>query len=208
MRRFILLSFFSLVMFYSPLSAQRVFIENTIGVGPHVGWYQSNDAEEGALYFGFQGRLRWGRNVGLELTLDYRDNEMFDAGKFDATRLSADVMYIPITASLMIFAPLGSFLNPYGVAGIGWYYTLTDYELINAGVDVRRLLENEDNFEMGYHFGLGLEIPFSANVALHFDARYIFLGTEIRTIRDITTLDTDTDNSNGIMFGGGLMLYL
>ncbi|MDT8325310.1 MAG: outer membrane beta-barrel protein, partial [Bacteroidota bacterium] len=197
------------LLFMAPqLQAQRTFIENTIGVGPHVGWYQSNDAEDGALYFGFQARLRYGRNVGFEIALDYRDNEAFDAGRFDPTRLKADVMYVPLTASLMIFAPVGSFLTPYGLAGLGWYYTITDYELINSSRELRQLLENEDNFEMGYHFGLGLEIPLSQNFTLHGDARYLFLGTEIRTVRDITTLDTDTDNSDGIMFNAGFMIYL
>lgn len=191
-----------------PLQAQAMRIENTVGVGPHVGWYQSDDAEDGALYFGFQARLRYGKFIGFELALDYRDNESFDAGRFDRTRLKADVMYVPITVSMMVFFPLGSLMTPYGVAGVGWYYTITDYELINSSLELRQLLENEDNFEMGYHFGLGLEIPISMHLTLHGDARYLFLGTDIRTVRDLTTLDTDTDNSNGIMFNAGFMLYL
>ncbi len=192
----------------SPLQAQALRIENTVGVGPHVGWYRSNDAEDGALSFGFQARLRYGKFIGFEFALDYRDNESFDAGRFDATRLKADVMYIPITTSFMVFLPLGSLMTPYGVAGIGWYYTITDYELINSSLELRQLLADEDNFELGYHFGLGLEIPISPHFTLHGDARYVFLGTDIRTVRDITTLDTDTDNSDGIMFNAGFMLYL
>jgi opacity protein-like surface antigen len=200
---FLLLAFFS-----QPLLAQRDFIENTIGVGPHAGWYSSNDAEEGALYYGFQARLRWGRNVGLELALDYRDTEVFSAGTVDLSRLRADVMYIPVTASLMIFIPVGSWLNPYGVAGIGWYYTITEYELLNSSADIRRLLQDEDSFETGYHFGLGIELPVSQNFTLHADARYLFLGTEIRSIRDVINLDTDTSNSDGIMLNAGFMIYL
>jgi opacity protein-like surface antigen len=178
-------------------------------VGPHAGWYSSNDADEGALFYGFQGRARLGRNFGFELSLDYRDNEQFHAGTIDLTRLKAEVMYIPITASLMIFVPVNTWLHPYGVAGIGWYYTITEYELFALGsAEIRKLLEDENNFEMGYHFGLGLEIPLSSNIAIHGDVRYLFLGTEIKSIREISTLDTDTKNSDGVMISGGLMLYL
>jgi opacity protein-like surface antigen len=209
MLRQTLLTAFLLFLFAAPpLHAQAMRIENTVGIGPHVGWYQSDAAEDGALYFGFQARLRYGKFIGFEFALDYRDNESFNAGRFDATRLKADVMYIPLTASFMIFTPLGSLMTPYGVAGIGWYYTITDYELINSSLEIRQLLENEDNFELGYHFGLGLEIPISPHFTLHGDARYVFLGTDIRTVRDITTLDTDTDNSDGVMFNAGFMLYL
>ena len=196
------------VLAASPASAQTPQIENTIGVGPHIGQYRSNDAEDGAMFFGFQARVRWGRNVGLEVALDYRDTELFDAGSVDPVTMQADVMYVPITASLMVFAPVARFLNPYAVAGIGWYYTITEYELIKTSADVRELLQDDDNFVMGYHFGLGVEVPFSFNFALHADARYLFLGTEIRSIRDLSTLDTDTKNSDGIMYNIGLMLYI
>ncbi|MBN1448204.1 MAG: outer membrane beta-barrel protein [Bacteroidetes bacterium] len=192
-----------------PLTAQRIFIENTVGVGPRAGWYESTAADEGALYYGFQARLRWGRNVGLEVAMDYRDNELFGAGTVELRRLRAEVMYIPVSASLMIFAPVGAWLNPYGVAGIGWYYSITEYDLLDAGTeDVKRLLRDDSAFEPGYHFGLGLEIPLTQNISIHADARYLFLGTEIRTIHDIVNAETGTKNSDGIMFSGGLMFYL
>lgn len=193
----------------TPLLAQSPPIANTFGVGPRLGWYESNDAVEGAWFYGLQGRARLGSNVGFELTLEYRDSELFDAGTLDITRLDADVMYVPITASFMVFVPIGSWLAPYGLGGIGWYYTIEDYELFALGsAEVRKILKDENNFEMGYHFGLGLEIQLSQNIAIHGDFRYLFLGTEINSITDFSTLDTDTKNSDGIMFSGGLMLYL
>ncbi|MFZ1728932.1 MAG: porin family protein [Bacteroidota bacterium] len=192
-----------------PSFAQHTQIENTFGIGPMVGWYSSNDAVEGAMFFGFLGRLRLGNNVGLEATFSYRDSEVFNTGKISLDELTADVAYVPITFSLLIMAPVGSFLTPYATAGIGFYYTIEAYDLANITTPgVRELLQDESKFETGYHFGLGLEIPFSSNVALHGEFRYLFLGTSITAIRDVTTLDTDTKNSDGIMFSGGLMLYL
>ncbi|MBR9979141.1 MAG: porin family protein [Bacteroidetes bacterium] len=198
-----------LLLCASPAIAQRVQIENTMGVGPNLGWYQSGDAEEGALFFGFLGRARLGNNVGVEMSLSYRDAELFHTGTLDPHRLTADVTYVPVTFSLMVFFPLGSFLNPYATGGVGYYYTIESYTIARtAPEEIRQLLKDEQNFEAGYHFGLGLEIPFSSNLAFHGEFRYLFLGTEIKTIRDLTTLDTDTKNSNGIMFSAGLMLYL
>ncbi len=189
--------------------AQRNDIENTFGVGPQAGWYRSSDAEEGAMFFGLLGRLRLGNNVGLEASFSYRDAEVFRTGQIDLNNLTADVTYVPITFSLMIFAPVGSFLTPYATAGIGFYYTIEAYDVTKvASSDIRKLLQDEENFETGYHFGLGLEIPFSRNIAIHGEFRYLFLGTSITSIRDLQTLDTDTKNSDGIMFSGGLMLYL
>jgi opacity protein-like surface antigen len=189
--------------------AQSNGIENTLGIGPQIGWYKSNDAEEGAMFFGMLGRLRLGNNVGLEASFSYRDSEVFNTGKIDIDKLTADVTYVPITFSLLIMAPVGSFLTPYATAGIGFYYTIEAYDVARVSTaGIRELLQDEENFETGYHFGLGLEIPFSSNIAIHGEFRYLFLGTSITSIRDITTLDTDTKNSDGIMFSGGLMLYL
>lgn len=184
-------------------------IENTLGIGPTVGWYESNDAEEGALFFGILGRVRLGNNVGIEASLAYRDAEVFRTGQIGADELTADITYIPITFSLNIYFPIGSFLTPYATGGVGFYYTIEAYDVAKASQrEIRELLEDEENFETGYHFGLGLEIPFGRNIALHGEFRYLFLGSEITSIRDVQTLDTDTKNSDGVMFSGGLMIYL
>jgi opacity protein-like surface antigen len=184
-------------------------IENTFGIGPTVGWYSSNDAEEGALFFGFLARARLGNNVGLEASFAYRDAEVFRTGQVEANDLTADVTYIPITFSLNIFLPVGSFLTPYATGGIGFYYTIEAYDVAKVSQrEVRELLEDEENFETGYHFGLGLEIPFGRNIAFHGEFRYLFLGSEITSIRDVANLDIETKNSDGIMFSGGIVIYL
>ncbi|MDX9759072.1 MAG: outer membrane beta-barrel protein [Bacteroidota bacterium] len=184
-------------------------IENTFGIGPTAGWYRSNDADEGALFFGMLGRVRLGNNVGLEASLAYRDAELFHTGQIDVEQLTADVTYVPITFSLNIFLPVGSFLTPYATGGVGFYYTIESYDVARVGQsDIRALLEDEENFETGYHFGLGLEIPFGRNIAVHGEFRYLFLGSEITSIRDVVNLDTDTKNSDGVMLSGGVMVYL
>ncbi|MBR9975941.1 MAG: porin family protein [Bacteroidetes bacterium] len=198
-----------LVLPFEGMAQRENTIENTFGVGPTVGWYESNDAEEGAVFFGFLGRARLGNNVGLEVSFAYRDAEVFRTGKIDLNQLTADVTYVPITFSLNIFFPIGSFLTPYATGGVGFYYTIEAYDVTKvAQREIRELLEDDENFEPGYHFGLGLEIPFGRNIAFHGEFRYLFLDSEITSIRDVQTLDTNTKNSDGIMFSGGLMVYI
>jgi len=198
-----------LILSAAPAFAQREYIENTIGFGPRVGWYSSNDAEEGAWHFGAMARLRIGNNVGLEATLDYRDSERFSAGRIDTRNYNADVAYLPLTASLMIFIPVGSNFTPYGVAGLGWYYTLVDYDILTSTIpQLRDRFEDENSFVPGYHFGLGLEITFGSHFALHGDFRYLFLDTEINSVRDVLSADIDTKNSDGLVLSAGFMVYL
>jgi len=188
---------------------EREYIENTLGVGPRFGWYKSNEAEEGAWYFGMMGRFRLGKNIGFEGALDYRIQERFLSVRENEREYSATVTYMPVTLSLMIFAPFGSRYTPYGVAGVGWYLTLVDYDPFQSGIpEIRRALEDETSFIPGYHFGLGLEIVLSRGFALHGDFRYLFLGTEISKIKDVVTADIDTKNSNGIIFSAGFIVYI
>ncbi len=203
--------FFALVLlFTASLAAQdRDIIANTIGIGPRAGWYASNDAEEGAWYFGIAGRLRLGKNVGLEAALDYRTAERFSTGQIDLRSYNADVAYMPLTVSAMIFLPFGTYFSPYAVAGLGWYYTFVDYDVLSTTIpQLREKFEDENSFVPGYHFGAGLEIVLSSNFALHGEFRYLFLDTEVNTIKDVTTLDVDTRNSDGIVLSFGFMVYL
>jgi opacity protein-like surface antigen len=208
-RRFFAVSAVLLLFAASSQAQNRDIIANTIGIGPRAGWYASNDAEEGAWYFGVAGRLRLGKNVGFEAALDYRTAERFSTGRIDERRYKADVAYMPLTLSAMIFLPFGSNLSPYAVGGVGWYYTLVDYDLLSASIpELRDKFEDENSFVPGYHFGVGCEIVFGSNFALHGEFRYLFLGTEINSLNDVTTLDVDTRNSDGVVWSFGFMVYL
>ncbi len=204
------ISCFLFVAMTGSLAAQeRDIIANTVGIGPRVGWYASNDAEEGSWYFGVMGRLRLGKNFGIEATLDYRAAERFSAGSIDQREYDADVAYMPLTLSAMVLMPFGEYFTPYGVAGVGFYYTFIDYDVLTTSIPaLADKFKDENSFEPGYHFGLGLEIVLSNNFALHADARYLFLGTEINSINDVVTADVNTNNSDGMVFSLGFMVYL
>ena len=39
--------------------------------------------------------------------------------------------------------------------------------------------ETEDELNLGYHLGFGVEFPLSSNAALNFDYRHVFLNSDI-----------------------------
>ena len=109
---------------------------------------------------------------------------------------------VPITVSAIFTFPLASALWPYGIAGIGWYHTIIDY---SAGLEHQTNARDESTSEMGYHFGLGLEIPFSSSTSLHVDYRYLFLNVPVNGISD---LKLNTKDSNGSVITAGLTFGL
>ena len=140
-------------------------LQNRTGFGFHLGHYQAQDAEDGSIFFGAQLRAR-GEIFGAELSTEYRGEQSYqlDGGGEVIT------IQIPVTASVLAYAPLGRAFSPYAIAGLGAYFTVYDYEednVLDLGDD------NETNF--GYHIGLGSDIAVSENAAINIDYRYLFL---------------------------------
>ncbi len=185
-------------------------IEETLGIGPRIGSYKSNDADKGALFVGAQARIRFGAVLGLEGALDYRLGESFNVGNNLTAGASAKVSYVPLTLSALLYVPVGAHFAPYGVAGVGWYYTIINYEL--NGETISQLgpqLANTDKSVFGYHFGLGIEIPFNKNIAVNVDYRYLFLDSQVKHVRELLDgiPNLDTKNSNGSVITASIMLY-
>jgi opacity protein-like surface antigen len=185
-------------------------IEGTFGLGPRVGYYKSTDASQGALFVGAQARMRFGAVLGFEGALDYRLGESFDVGNTLTAGNSAKVSYIPLTLSALLFVPLHAHFAPYGVAGVGWYYTIISYELNGGSVSqLGPQLANTNKSVFGYHFGLGFEIPFNKNIAANIDYRYLFLDSQVKHVRELMDgiPNLDTKNSNGSVITASIMLY-
>ena len=164
-------------------------IKNTLGIGPRLGYYKANDADQGNFYVGAQTRARLGSVLGFEGSIEYRA-----AQEYDIAGQSFETKFVPVTASALMFLPVSENFAPYGVAGLGAYYTI--YELEGAIDDI----DNEFNF--GYHLGFGAELPISENAALNFDYRYLFLNPDDN---EVSTANADY---NGNVFTAGLMFYL
>ena len=148
-------------------AADRAGISNTLGFGPRLGYYNAQDADQGNFYYGIQARYRPGAIVGIEAAVEYRAGNEFGIGNS-----TVKTSFVPVTLSLLLFAPVSDYFAPYGVAGLGAYfsrYRPSDV-LEDLGID------NSSDFNLGYHLGFGVEVPFSSNFALSIDYRYIFLN--------------------------------
>lgn len=175
---------------YSQSTSSDAAIQNTLGIGPRLGYYKASDAEEGAFYVGLQSRIRLGPVFGIEGSVEYRGGQRYEfAGQ------SLETSFVPITGSALLFIPVSENFAPYGVAGLGAYYTIYDYEGVITD-------ENENEFNFGYHLGFGVELPLNSNVALNFDYRYLFLNP------DENETSTEDADFSGNVFTGGLMFYL
>ena len=170
-------------------------IENTIGIGPRLGYYKADDADEGSFYGGAQIRARLGRIVGIEGAIDYRTSQEYDLGDF-----SADVRQVPVTASALLFLPVSEHFQPYGVAGLGAYYNILDF---NENAEDRFGVEDDHGVDFGYHLGFGLELPVNENIALNADYRYNFIDPGSDSFGDVE----DADFSGNVVTVG-LMFYM
>ncbi|REL37993.1 porin family protein [Rhodohalobacter sp. SW132] len=173
-------------------AADRAGISNTLGFGPRLGYYSAQDADQGSFYYGIQARFRPGAIVGIEAAIEYRPGQEFGFG--DST---VETSFVPVTLSLLLFAPVSEYFAPYGVAGLGAYFT--KYSPSDVLEDLG--FESDSDFNLGYHIGFGAEVPFSGNIALSIDYRYIFLNP------DENEESFEGANFNGNTISASLMFY-
>lgn len=161
---FTILSVGILTAFAGQAMAQEYLIENSSGIGPKIGYYKAPDADDGTMFIGVQSRMK-GKYFGGEFSAEYRGEQSYTtAGGSELT-----IKQVPVTGSLMVFAPLAENLAPYGLAGLGAYYTFYDYDggFVNPGDD--------SEVKFGYHLGFGTDIAVSESAAFNIDYRYLFL---------------------------------
>jgi len=196
MKRLLLLPLFAFI--FAPYaqaqnssSSDGAAIKNTLGLGPRVGYYKANEASEGNYFFGLQTRLRFGKNWGLEGSIEYRAGQEYEIGS-----QTYQTKFIPVKASAMLFLPFSRSFVPYGVAGLGAYYRIFENANNSPNLDL-----SDEEFTFGYHLGFGIEFPLGSNAALNIDYRYLFLNPE----------DNETSTQNADYSGNtataGLMFY-
>lgn len=181
MKTFITILSFSIALTFSGMvHAQTAPTKNKSGVGPRIGYYKAPDSEDGTMFIGLQTRSR-GEVFGFELAGEYRGEQSYSTTSGELT-----VRQIPVTASLLAFVPVAPNFQPYGLIGLGAYYTFYDYEggFVNPGDDA--------NMNFGYHLGFGLDMPLTESAALNVDYRYLFL-------------DGDNDNLGDKEFSGNVI---
>ncbi|HEX5131446.1 MAG TPA: outer membrane beta-barrel protein [Candidatus Krumholzibacteria bacterium] len=159
-----------------PVAAQGV------GVGPHVGYYRNKGADSGDLLFGAAMRARFLTILGVEASLDYRQDELADE--------SLTARSWPIQVTGLVYPLTVLYLG----VGAGWYRTTYDFEL--PGV------ENQTTKDFGWHLGTGLEIPLGEVVSLTGDVRWVYLNASFADLPEEAQRDNDFYvMSAGLLFG-------
>ncbi|MBN2357426.1 outer membrane beta-barrel protein [candidate division KSB1 bacterium] len=145
-----------------------------IGVGPRVGYYEAQDADAGRYFVGAVARFNL-FGIGAEAAIDYR-SEKYDDGKLT-------VQSWPVTLSVLYY-PLPIV---YGVAGVGWYHTTAKYDEEKLGFKIK----DQTSTEMGYHVGVGVQLPIGMSSKIAADVRYVFLNYDLENTADMGKQDAD-----------------
>lgn len=166
-------------------------VENVFGIGPRLGYYSSDNFEDGTFYYGLQARVRMNEVLGLEGAVEYRPAT--EASFTTPDGGSVETKFVPVTGSLLVYLPLDANIAPYGLGGVGGYYTMYDTDEGFEDID--------SEFNFGYHLGFGIELPTNSDVSLSLDYRYLFLTSEGENLPE------DAEFS-GNAFTASLMFYL
>jgi opacity protein-like surface antigen len=157
----------------------------SISLGPQVGYYKAQDADEGKFMGGVACRLKLTPVLGAEASINYRQETYAD----DALAVRS----WPVMVTGLIYPlPMVD-----GAIGAGWYNTTFDYDQ-----DKLPLLKDETTQAFGWHFGGGVELPVGSNFKLTADIRYVFLNYDFKEIPGSEDLNSNfTVVTVGFLFG-------
>lgn len=157
-----------IALMIAPVNSQSV------SLGPQVGYYKAQDADEGNLMYGAAWRFKFTRMFGLEGSINYRQESY--------AKDALTVRNWPVMVTGLIY-PL-PFV--YGAIGAGWYNVTYDYDQSKLS-----FIEDETTQEFGWHFGGGVELPVGSNFKLTGDIRYVFLNYDFKDIPGIGVLNSN-----------------
>lgn len=141
-------------------------------IGPMAGLLKARGADRGTWFGGVDARLRFLRILAVEGSISFHQNRYSD-GDVVVTQYPVHV------SALLLPFPEGP-LDPYVLAGVGWYYNRIDYaNSIGGGYDM--------DSPFGFHVGAGTNLWLARHLSLFGDFRWVFLdrpGINNSNIRD------------------------
>ncbi|MCX8010224.1 MAG: porin family protein [Ignavibacteria bacterium] len=126
----------------------------SFSIGPNLGFFKAKGADEGKFWIGGTARLKLSSNLGVEGSINYRQEE------YKTANGTMKVTSIPIMVT-GLFYPLPLL---YGAAGAGWYNSKAEFQG-----------SEETNQDFGYHFGGGIELNLGS-ITLSADIKYVFIN--------------------------------
>jgi opacity protein-like surface antigen len=152
------------------------------------------------------------KNLSIELKgLRFQSDVEGDPEALSKGKLSV----MPIQLSIQLRLPVTGRFLPYLLGGGGYYLNRfnIDEEITDAwdalGFDLEEKAENA----IGYHFGAGIDLFITKNIALNADIRYCLAKIKCswtltdQIIGTKTSGDIEDLNLNSLIFGGGLKFY-
>lgn len=130
-------------------------------IGPRVGYIRTRDADDGTWLVGVQARVRILKFLGVEGSVGYHQDEFLDGD------VKLHTYPVELTGLIYLFPDLP--FEPYGLVGVGWYYTRFTYH------DSLSSLDDETDSQFGVHVGAGAAIDIGARASINGDFRWIFL---------------------------------
>jgi outer membrane protein W len=202
-----------------PVSRKRTYAPRKLRIGPKSGIgfqagyampaesnYSSGLKYGGNIYLGIT------KNVSIELKgLSFQSDVEGNPEALSKGKLST----IPIQLSIQARFPISWRFLPYLLGGGGYYLNRfnLDREIIDAwdalGFDIEEKVENA----IGYHFGAGIDLFITKNIALNADVRYFIAKIKGSWTLTDQAIGTETSgviedlNLNSLIFGGGLKFY-
>ncbi len=168
----------------------------------------------------YSSGLKYGGNIYLGITknvsIEFKGLSFQSDVEGNPEALSkGKLSVIPIQLSIQARFPISNRLLLYLLGGGGYYLNRfnLDEEIIDAwdalGFDIEEKVENA----IGYHFGGGIDLFITKNIALNADVRYFI--AKIKGSWTLTDQIIGTENSgsledlnlNSLIFGGGLKFY-
>jgi len=145
----------------APLTEPRADSGLTWTIGPRLGYEDSSDADRGTWTAGAQARLHIFPWLAAEASIEFHQNRYQDGDEIVTT--------FPIQFSGLVYLPVNWPLRPYALAGIGFYHTVVNFRGSLSSVD------DEHDFTVGFHAGIGLEWQLTPTISINGDVRFIFM---------------------------------
>lgn len=155
------------VSFYIPLDAtpDPASFQGLPGpeftLGLRAGYLRAKDADEGAWHGGVQARLFLIEHLAVEGSIEFHQSDFEDGDVVTTT--------YPVQVTGLVFPFPDWKLRPYGLAGVGWYYTRVDFKGAFSA------LEDDTVYVVGVHAGGGADYRLGPTASLGADVRYIWL---------------------------------
>jgi len=156
-----------------------------LGLGLHVGYGESKDAESGSALVGAHAEMRPATFLGLVGSISYKLDEEFEIQPRGAQAVTHNVRSIPISLAARLYLPVKGF-DPYLTAGAQWRYISYDFGDLEQAVQNFQADDSETAF--GWLVGAGLELAASPSVGFFGELRYELIDAD----RDLGDADLET----------------